>query len=322
MRSWPALFVALALLSGCGEKPKVVRLGIAAQQSVSQLPTYLARELGAFDDAGVKVALEEFAGSSKALEALVGGSLDVVSGYYDQTIQIAAEGRQVQSFATITNSLLIALAVSPKTKRPIETFADLKGATIGVTTLGSATHLFLNYVLSKNGQRPDDVKPVAIGTTARALAAIENSVVDAGVLSDFTILHLTRRYGHLKLLADSRTPEGLQAIYGTGAYPSTALYAQTDWLEKHPGEAKRLVQALQKTIEWMAAHKPEEVAARAPASHHGDDEAIYLETVRHALPWLNPGLRMPPGGPELAARMLGITTVDLKQTYTERYLEP
>ena len=42
-----------------------------------------------------------FQGGAKALQALVGGSADVVSGYYDHTIQMAAEQRELVAFVTM-----------------------------------------------------------------------------------------------------------------------------------------------------------------------------------------------------------------------------
>ena len=65
------------------------------------LPTTLAQELGFYKEEGLDVELQDFAGGAKALQALVGGSADVVSGFYDHTIQMAAEGRELVAFVTM-----------------------------------------------------------------------------------------------------------------------------------------------------------------------------------------------------------------------------
>lgn len=68
------------------------------RQPITYLPAYMADALGYYKQEGVTVKVEEVAGGSKAMQALLGGSADVAVGAYEQTIQIAAEGRRVQSF--------------------------------------------------------------------------------------------------------------------------------------------------------------------------------------------------------------------------------
>ena len=77
------------------------------------LPTTLAQELGYYRDEGIDVELQDFAGGAKALQSLVGGSADVVSGFYDHTIQMAAEGREFVAFVTMLRFPGMVLATSP-----------------------------------------------------------------------------------------------------------------------------------------------------------------------------------------------------------------
>ena len=57
--------------------------------------------MGFYKEEGLEVELQDFEGGAKALQALVGGSADVVSGYYDHTIQMAAERRELVAFVTM-----------------------------------------------------------------------------------------------------------------------------------------------------------------------------------------------------------------------------
>jgi hypothetical protein len=83
----------------------VLSVGVAAAQSKTKvsiavggagclcyLPTVLAKQLGEYDKAGVEVELINFKGGSQALQAVIGGSADVVSGYYDHCVNLAAKG--------------------------------------------------------------------------------------------------------------------------------------------------------------------------------------------------------------------------------------
>jgi len=58
----------------------------------------LAEQLGEYKKAGVEVELVDFKGGSQALTAVIGGSADVVSGYFDHCVNLAAKGQHLQSF--------------------------------------------------------------------------------------------------------------------------------------------------------------------------------------------------------------------------------
>lgn len=304
-----------------------VRLAIGAQASMSHLAVYLAHYLGLFQEEGLEVTLDEFPGGSKGLEALLGGSVDVVSGFYDQTIQMAAEGKELTAFATMMRSLMIAVVASPAARRPVRRVEDLRGATVGVTTLGAPTHHFLNHLLRRSGMSASDVSPVAMGTTARAVAAMERGVVDAGVVSDFTIRHLEKRFGKLTILADTRTAAGVREVYGADVYPGAALIATSDWLRRNPGTARRLARAVRQAMDWIRTHTAEEVAAKMPAPLRGDDPEIYTSVIRETVPMLNSDGAMPPGAPEAVRRSMAVWSenvraakIDLSKTYSNEFV--
>src|SRR5437870_11940776 len=131
------------LLAGCGRPAGSVRLAVGGQAALRFLPVYLARELGLYEQQGVQVEIADVSGSAKAMQALLGGSADVAAGFYDQTIQMAGEGRRVRSFVTLTRYLGFVAAVAPGTMRKISRIEDLKGAVAGVAAPGSSGHLLL-----------------------------------------------------------------------------------------------------------------------------------------------------------------------------------
>ena len=91
---------ALALATGVAaaqSKPSV-KIAVGGAGCLCYLPTVLAKQLGEYDKAGVDVELIDFKGGSQALQAVIGGSADVVSGYYDHCVNLAAKGQQLQSF--------------------------------------------------------------------------------------------------------------------------------------------------------------------------------------------------------------------------------
>src|SRR2546425_4848531 len=141
-------FVSFVLIqcSACARPPESgarrVRIAIGGQNQLVYLPTTLARELGLYREEGLDVELQDHAGGAKALQALVGGSADVVSGFYDHTIQMAADQRELVAFVTMLRFPGLILVTSPH--RPeITRVEDLKGRIAGVTTAGSSSQMML-----------------------------------------------------------------------------------------------------------------------------------------------------------------------------------
>src|SRR5437868_4861724 len=94
----------IVLLAGCAahpDAPAPVRIAIGGQVQLIYLAATMAQELGYYKDENLAVELQDFPGGQKSLEALLGGSTDVVCGFYDHTIEMAAKGRPLTSFVTI-----------------------------------------------------------------------------------------------------------------------------------------------------------------------------------------------------------------------------
>jgi NitT/TauT family transport system substrate-binding protein len=310
MRRLPALLALLSLAACRSPHGETIRLGIAAQQSVSQIPVYLAAQLGFYGRNGLTVELAEFPGASKGMEALLGGSVDVLSGYYTQALAVRAQGRRIEVFLGYYDSLLVALAVAPAAAGRVHRIEDLRGAKVGVTTPGSATHQFVDFLLRRHGLAPSDVTPVAIGTAARGAAAMERGMVDAGVVTDFTIRYLEQRSGKLHLLADTRTREGVREAHGVSAFPGTVLMADSSWIDSHPDQARRLARAVWEAVLWMRAHSVEEIVAKMPASHYGQDREAYRDAVRMAVPMLSNTATIRAASHQAAVEFLGASTME------------
>ncbi|MGH2670567.1 MAG: ABC transporter substrate-binding protein, partial [bacterium] len=282
------------------------------------LPTTLAAQLGHYRDEGLNVRIDSFAGGARSLQALLGGSADVVSGFYDHTIQMAAEGRRLRAFVTMLRYPGFVLA-SPTIAR----IEDLRGAVVGVTAPGSSTHFFLNHLLSTRGLAPGDVSVTSIGGAATAVVAVERGKVGAAVMTDPAFTLLQRRLPSVRLLADARTAAGVRSIFDSDTYPAAVLYSTHEWLDRHPDAARRLARALCRTLEWIQRHSPAEIAARMPPTHRGDDAEIYTAALAAALPMFSPDGRMPDGGPAAVRRVLAVSSekvrsarIDLDHTFT------
>src|SRR5437016_13681342 len=79
------------------EKPDV-HIAVGGKTALYYLPLTLTERLGFFKDEGLNVRISDFPGGTRSLEAVVGGSADVVSGAYEHTINMEARRQNFQAF--------------------------------------------------------------------------------------------------------------------------------------------------------------------------------------------------------------------------------
>ena len=194
-RRFVAVLAALVLSSGIAFAQSKVTLAVGGGSCLCYLPTMLAKQLGEFEKAGVDIDVVDFKGGSESLKAVIGGSADVVSGYFDHCVNLAAKGQHLQSFVVYDRYPGFALVVSPKHTSEISSIKDLANKKVGVSAPGSSTDFFLKYMLSKNGVDPNSVAVIGVGLGATAVAAMEQGQIDAAIMLDPAVTLLVRNAG-------------------------------------------------------------------------------------------------------------------------------
>jgi NitT/TauT family transport system substrate-binding protein len=334
MRYLVSVMYAMALLTGCAAHeskggPLPVRIAIGGQAQLIYLAATLAEELGFYGDEGLAVTLQDFPGGQKSLEALLGGSTDVVCGFYDHTIVMAAQGdasksRELRSFvAMLRYPGLVAVASKPG----IERIEDLKGKIVGVSAVGSSTHFFLNHLLATHRMKPEDVSTASIGMSATAVGAMTHGKVDAAIMTDPALEVVRKQLPGAKILADTRTAEGTRAVFGVDSYPSAVLYSTAPWMDSHHDEAGRLARAITRTLAWMRSHSPEEIRAKMPPAFRTEDASTDLDGLQSLKGMLSEDGRMTAESAEAVRKVLAgslenvrSANIDLARTYTNEFL--
>ena len=108
-----AALVMATGLATAQRKPKI-SIAVGGAGCLCYLPTMLAQQLGEYDKAGISVEMINFKGGSQALTAVLGGSADVVSGYFDHCVNLAAKNQAMQSFVVYDRYPGFALVVRPR----------------------------------------------------------------------------------------------------------------------------------------------------------------------------------------------------------------
>jgi NitT/TauT family transport system substrate-binding protein len=313
-------------LIGCDPRSDTIRIAIGGQNQLIYLPTTLASELGFYKEEGLDVELQDFQGGAKALQAAVGGSAEIVSGFYDHTIQMAADGKAYVSFVTMTRYPGLVLATSPK-EPGVAKVEDLRGKIAGVTTAGSSSQMLLTYLLHRHDVPVDSVSISSIGSAATAIAAMEHGTVAAGMMADPAFTLLVRRNTGVRVLADLRTADGVREAFTTSSYPGAVIYASASWIEGHRDAAARVARAIVRTLQWMQSHTAQEITAKSPKAFRGEDDALFAESIQHSMPMFSPDGVMDADGAETVRRLLAESVekvraakIDLSRTYTNEFI--
>jgi len=340
MRGWRAIgaWTVLALvLAGCGASPSPSGATVGAPEKkhlvvavggVSQfiyLPLTLAKQLGYFQDEGLDIEIQSLRGGGEAARALIGGSADIVTGFYDHTIQTQPKGERLVMVCLYDRFPGLVLLVSKRAASQIQSVKDLRGKKIGVTAVGSSTHFMVGYLLSRNGLKLDDVTIVQAGTGATFASALKNTI-DAGVTVDPTATTLIDA-GDAVVLADTRTPEGTRQVYG-GTYPAGGNYTTADFVKKNPNAIQHLVNASVRALRWIQGHRPEEIADKMPADFYGGNKPLYVASLTKTMPLFSPDGRMPADGPDTVRKVLAAfdrdvanAQIDLRATYDMSFVD-
>jgi NitT/TauT family transport system substrate-binding protein len=275
-----ALALGAVLATGAAaqapEKKKIT-IAVGGKSLFYYLPLTVAERKGYFKDEGLEVEIPDFAGGARALQALVGGSADMVSGAYEHTINMAAKKQPIKAVVLQMKYSSIALVLPKDKAARYRSAKDLKGLKIGVTAPGSSTNMFVNNLLAKDGLKPTDVSIVGVGTGAGAVAAMEKGEIDAVSNLDPVLTQLEST-GKFVAVADSRTEKGMQSIYG-GDYHASVIYITDEFIKKNPNTVQAVVNAMVRADKWIAKATPQEIVDLVPAEYKAGNPSLYKEAL-------------------------------------------
>ncbi len=303
-----------------------VHIAVGGKSALYYLPLVITERLNYFTDEGLSVRISDFAGGTRSLEAVVGGSADVVAGAYEHTINMQARMQTFQAFVLAGAAPQISVGIAASRAASYRSPKDLKGLKVGVSAPGSSTNMVINYLLAKGGLKPSDVAIIGVGQGATVIAAMEQGKVDVLSQTD-PAMTMLERDGKIKVIAETRTPEGTEKLFG-GPMPAASLYAPIEFVKKNPNTVQALTNATVRALIWMQDASPQQILATVPEEYLLGNKAMYLfaftnvktaysrdgyfseagaKTTLKALASFNPAVK-----PE---------AIDLAQTYTNEFVK-
>ena len=242
--------------------------------SIFYAPQYAAIELGYFEEEGIALTLVTGFGADKTMTALLSGEADIGFMGSEASIYTYSGGAQDTpvNFAQLTQragNFLVA-----REEMPDFSWEDLKGKDVLGGRKGGMPEMVFEYILRQNGIDPqNDVnidQSIDFGSTAAAFS---------GNQGEFTV--------EFEPGATTLEKEGVGyvvASLGTdsGYVPYTAYSTKTSYMEEHPDLVQGFTNALQKGMDYVNTHTPEEIAETiAPQFAETDLETITTIVTRY-----------------------------------------
>ena len=236
------------------EEPKLTKVTLnEVAHSIFYAPQYVAIEEGYFKDEGLDLTLVTGFGADKTMTAVISGEADIGFMGAEASVYAYQEGAAdpVVNFAQLTQragNFLVA-----REKMPDFKWEDLKDKKVLGGRKGGMPEMVFEYILRKNGLDPqkDMVidQSIDFGSTAAAFSGDTSS--------DFTV--------EFEPSATALEKEGAGYVVASlgvdsGYVPYTSYSAKTSYMEKNPEIIQKFTDALQKGMEYVQTHTPEEIA--------------------------------------------------------------
>lgn len=181
------LYLVLALsIAGSASAETRIKVGKSGGPLLLTL-VELGQHANIWQRVGLDVESIEFAGEAKTMQALTAGAIDLGFGS-GIGMAFPLKGVPATAVAAVSNPPnMLALIVPPASA--IKSVDDLRGKTIGVSTVGSLTEWVVKELSRQRGWGVDGIRPLPVGTPTDAMAAMTTGQIDGdvtGVGSAFT----------------------------------------------------------------------------------------------------------------------------------------
>lgn len=276
--TWLGVMILLGALTGCGkgngsqtDSKKVVLNEVA--HSIFYAPMYVAIEEGYFEEEGIDLTLVTGFGADKTMTAVLTGEADIGFMGSESTVYTYSGGTDdyVVNFAQLTQragNFLVA-------REPIEKFSwkMLIGKDVLGGRAGGMPEMVFEYILEMNGIDPAEVnidQSIDFGSTAAAFS---------GGQGEFTV--------EFEPHATSLEQQGQGYVVASlgedsGYVPYTAFSAKKSYLEKNKDTVQAFTNALQRGMDYVQTHSPEEIAkVIAPQFKETDLETLTTIVARY-----------------------------------------
>ena len=236
--------------------------------SIFYAPQYVAIEEGYFTEEGLDLTLVTGFGADKTMTAVISGEADIGFMGAEASVYAYQEGATdpVMNFAQLTQragNFLVAREEMPDFK-----WEDLKGEKVLGGRKGGMPEMVFEYILKKNGIDPQkDLtidQSIDFGSTAAAFTSDDSAAYTVEFEPSATILEKEGAGYVVASLGEA-----------SGYVPYTSYSTKASYMKENPEIIQKFTDALQKGMDYVQSHTPEEIAeVIAPQFKETDLETI------------------------------------------------
>ena len=177
-----AIFATVAILTGCVSAARAAdtipfRIGQSSPANTF-LAIWMANDAGFYEANGLKLEIVPMAGGRDIADAFATGRIDAMHIGLSSVVRANAANADLRAFGSLSNVIRFALFGAPGVKSP----EDLKGGTVGISSLGSESDATITIMLGKLGLSRADVKIKELGV--QRLPAVQSGAVAATALNE------------------------------------------------------------------------------------------------------------------------------------------
>jgi ABC-type nitrate/sulfonate/bicarbonate transport system substrate-binding protein len=250
------LYCLVSLISALLAVPAgadTLRIGKAGRTAFSFVPTDVGVQTGIFKNNGLDIEVASFGGDAKVQQAMAADSIDIGLGS-GSGLAFIVKGSPVRGVAAMAGPpLLFALVV--RNDGSVNSVEDLKGRTIGISTVGSITSWIADEVARQKGWGHDGITQVPIGDDGARVAAVKAESLDAAIVNLAVALNyadhgdgrIILRFGDL-----------------VKHFHAHVIFATDQVITEQPDQVRRFLKGWFETIAFMRSHKDETVKIAMP----------------------------------------------------------
>jgi ABC-type nitrate/sulfonate/bicarbonate transport system substrate-binding protein len=288
-----ALFLVLVVTPAAVAQERIKFPVSASSKVLGYAPLWVADKKGFFEREGLDAQVIVTNGTAPSMQALVAESIKATLAANDGPIGLVEKGIDISMIAGGSKTTHMILG-----GKGIKTYEDLRGKTIGSSTLTSGTAFLMRKVLKTKGlEYPKDYTLVSVGGTGPSFMALTSGKIDASILA---------------------VPVSFRAIDSgfnligkvTDVFPNYLLSSfsvRRAWASKNRDEVLRFLKALLKARRWIEENPND------AAEFLAKDLKLSVDVARRGLDFY---LENRAWEPDLAIDLVGLKPVI--ETYAEQ----
>ncbi|TCV95460.1 ABC transporter substrate-binding protein [Biostraticola tofi] len=273
-----AAFLLAGMSIGQATAAEKLHIGVS-NRSLLGLPVLIAKEKGFFEQQGLDVSIDYFAGGVPATAALIGGSVQFIDAAFENNLKAVKKGQDIVSIANLQTDFAGAVVVRRDVVKQLghpPGIADLKGLRVGTLARGGFADVSMRYIAQSAGLDPEkDISLIPIRGADRQLTAGEAGEIDAAFVMEPWNVIAVEGSGKWDYVLDLTKGQGPDVFQGLGY---TTLQTTRDYIADHRQTAEGVVRALVASLQYIVDPANLNSVAEIANQEYGNPGVAIIET--------------------------------------------